>query len=44
MYEVPGFLRDIVAEAIVSSLDIVLLQKSRIQRQNQSYNYSRYKC
>lgn len=40
-YEVPAFLAAITAEAVVSSTDIQILQKSRIQRQNQSYNLSR---
>lgn len=41
-YEVPRFLACITTEAMVSSGDIQILQKSRIQRQNQSYNLSRY--
>lgn len=40
-YEVPRFLACITTEAMVSSGDIQILQKSRIQRQNQSYNLSR---
>ena len=40
-YEVPDFLLAITQEAMVSARDILILQKSHIQRQNPSYNLSR---
>jgi hypothetical protein len=38
---VPRFLAGITQEALLSSSDVALLQRSHVRRKNQNYNFSR---